>query len=127
MRWKNLTGHYNLGHPQDRYSLLRACESCKNVVAVGTLEHLKLAHRLVVIHSSYALAASRTFRYAHASLHRLVAQNRAYLPKAGKLRSFFGLARNNFKLAARHYGKLIQVVHDISLNSLEVTSMTRRA
>jgi hypothetical protein len=72
-------------HPQARYSLLRAYYSCKNVAAVGILEPLKVARQRVVIHSLYALAALRTFRHAHAVLHRLVAQNRAYLPKAGKL------------------------------------------
>jgi hypothetical protein len=74
-----------VGHPQDRYSLLRAYYICRNVAAVGILEPLKLARQQVVIHSLYVLAALRTFPRAHAILHRLVAQDRAYLPKAGKL------------------------------------------
>jgi hypothetical protein len=122
-KWKNLTGHSLLGHPQARYSLVNAYQSCKNAVAVELREPLKPAPRLVVIHLSYAQAASRTFWNAHASLCRLVAQNRAYLTKAAKLRPFFSLARNDFKLTPCHCGKLVQVVHYISLNRFEVTPM----
>jgi hypothetical protein len=120
---KNLTRHSLRCRPQARYSLIRVYQSCKNAIAVEIREALKLAPRLAVIHLSYAPAASRTFWNAHASLHRLVAQNCAYFAEAGKLRSFFCLARNDFKLTPRHYGKLVQVIHYISINSFEVTCL----
>src|ERR671922_1481661 len=121
-----MIGHSIFGLQQGRYSLISAYQSCKNAVAVGIRELLKLVPPPVVIHLSYAPAASRTFWNAHACLHRLVAQYRAYLAKAGKLRPFLSLARNDFKPASCHCGKLAQVIYDIFVNSLEVTTMARR-
>jgi hypothetical protein len=107
---------------QSRYPSLSLENSCKNVVVVGTQDHLRLAQLSVAKLLSCAPAASRTFWNAHARLSRLVPQNRAYLAKTGKLRSFFCLARNDFKPASSLYGKLVKVVYDVFVNNFEITT-----